>query len=201
MSDIPLTPRGPSIKDLFGSSTTYIHHDIGQDRDPYFTINTKRRKASGLTLKQCREFIREMLLSNLNDPYMLEQIRIRSLPFIPVRSGRLADTFFNTMNIRRRSWYTHYVWAFGTEWSPLRPRPITGNVSKLGKGYGEHYIPTNLIPNRHLLYGTKGGNALYILDDPAAVNDPIPAIKDIAEETMEQEFHDVWDNTIITLHI
>ena len=202
----PVTPQGPTPSEMISFQPTldsnYIYHDIGRGKEPYFDINNSRFRAANISWIELRSIIKNEMLSTQNDLNLIEIIKNYSLPYIPVRSGRLADTFFNNMQIRRKQWYsTHYVWAFGTEWSPLRPRPITGNVSKLGKGYGEHYIPTNPIPNRHLLYGTKGGNALYILDDPAAVNDPIPKIMDIANNVMEQEFHDVWDNTIITLHI
>lgn len=206
LADIPLTPQGPSpgvLLNFFGSTTySHVQFNISRGKDPQFDIKNKRLQKVGLSWIDLRRIMKDAMLSPVNDPQLLKEIKALSLPYIPVRSGRLADTFFNTMEIRRKSWYsTQYVFALGTEWSPLRPRPITGNVSKLGQGYGEHYIPSHDIPNRHLLYGTAGGNALYILDDPMAINSPDLKIKAIAKDILENEFLNTWNNTIITLHI
>lgn len=149
----------------------------------------------GLTWYELRDIIAAAFVSKTLDAPLFRSIRKAIAPYVPVRSGKLLDTICTTMKIIRRS-IRKVVFFFGFTflYPPDRPRIIYNpqhNPPKMG--YGELYYPKTVIRNVMMLKKTKGGNALYLLNDPTAFSDSIAVIKDIADRQIVQQLEDLFN--------
>ena len=114
---------------------------------------------------------------------VLDETKKKMKPFVPVRSGRLLDELLTSFRQTPTSWNGNIAHTtLSTRWSTLRPYPITGNPAHSGReALGEVYTPKNVIPNRNV-----AGPNTYILNDPQALNDPLPKIGQIIGEEVKK---------------
>lgn len=170
---------------------------------PDYMVIERDRWVGGRTWKELKKSLTREFMSVIRDAGLIQFIKNRILPLVPVRSGRLLDTIMKSMFIQRRSWYNTHFWAIlSFIWTLFRPYPIPGRVqhSPPETGYGEYYVPTNTIPNRHLIRRIGTRNALYLLNDPTARSDPIHDIKRITKDVINNDFAQIFSNLTMVLH-
>lgn len=162
----------------------------------------------GMKWTEFRKKLVDIFLDNRRDAGIMQRIFTRIAVHVPVRTGRLLDTIFNTFRILRMAWGNAHHWHNGTfEWTIQRPNPITGHVAHKyppETGYGELYTPVNpsLIPQRTFIRPSRTGlSGLYGLNDPGAVGNPIDAIRQITLEELRQDTIDVINTTILYYYI
>jgi len=204
-----VTPKSPPIGVLLGGVPepfhTHIHVDFTKKRTKEWTVFTKNMKAKGISWISVRRILKRIFLDNKLDELLLMKIRLWVLRYIPVRSGRLANFIFKTMKLIRRTYYSQYIARFGFGWPAKRPYPIRGRVRHKPPemGYGEWgtFKPVYKLPNVHVDHVTAGGNALYILDDPGAINDPTSAIIHDGTDMIYKDLKNRFRNLRIILKI
>lgn len=161
--------------------------------DPNYMGKGWFKRETGLTWWQVKRLISNEFMNTINDPGIINQVKQTTAPFIPVRSGRLMEKIFSSMKIVRTQKRLTDFWATLTySWSKYRPYPIKGRTthnSELGYGeWGSVKLTEPLVINRVKIHHvTAGGNALYYLDDPAAVPDPTSTINDVASKLIMQD--------------
>lgn len=158
------------------------------------------RQHFGMKWTEFRKILADIFVDTRRDANILDKIRARIAPFVPVRSGRLLDTIYRTLMITRIKWINAHHWHnVSFDWSVKRPFPILGKVNHVfppDTGAGELYTPTYPIHNRQVI-----APGFYELNDPNAMNNPVDTIKTIALEELQDDILTVIDSTIITYFI
>lgn len=163
--------------------------------DPNYMGKGWFKRETGLKWWQIKKVMADLFMDRIDDPSIIEKVKTHTAPLIPVRSGRLMERLFSSMKILRDQKKLTEFWAvFTYKWSIKRPYPIMGRVahSTPEKGYGEwgsvKLTEPHAISRVKIDHVTAGGNALYILDDPAAMQDPTPVINSYAEDLIYRDF-------------
>lgn len=207
---LKVTPKAPSAQQLLGGPSlnpfnSIIHVDFRKGRTKEWIVLTQNLKTRKLSWIDVRRTLKQIFVDKDLDEELLMKIRMWVLRYIPVRSGRLANFIFKTMNLIRRTYHSQYIARFGFSWPAKRPFPIGGRVSHAPpeKGYGEWgtFRPIFNLPNVHVDHVTAGGNALYILDDPDAINDPTSAIINDGQDQIYRDIQQRFANLRIILKI
>lgn len=201
---LPTSPRG--VYHQVDGIWNITHSSV---LSPYFQRGKQHKfvNRTGLKWTQVRAHLKRLFLDNSIDNSIIRRIQLKVIDYIPLRSGRLADTIFNSMYIWRGSYYsTHYLAIFTFRWSTKRPRPIPGNVRHAPPqtGYGEwgtYRVINALVRSRVRIHHiTAGGNALYFLNDSQAYSEPTSKIDKISSDILEDEFAERF-NIILTLFV
>ena len=119
----PVTPHAPTFSTFTGSDPLGI--SLGAptyftSKQSFWKITYKERKvlrqATGMYWTDMRKIWWRIMISNERDGALIADIQhmIRRLELIPVRTGRLMDTFFKTMRVSRKSWYRTHFWIIFT---------------------------------------------------------------------------------------
>jgi len=171
--------------------------------DPYYGGSWTYK---GMTFTEVRESIVKFMTDQSKDPQLIDMIKKKVIADIPIRSGKLADMMFKTMRIDRFIWYSvHYFSSLSYQYPDDRPLPVPGRVSHLAeKGYGEwgtYKVTDPLVLSKVSIdHVTKGGNALYNLNDPTAYADVRDSINKAFDEVIVNEMADRF-NFVITVII
>jgi hypothetical protein len=141
--------------------------------------------------KQNQRIIREVIMKNTWRKF-------------PVRTGHLFDYIFRFMEMSNTHFYnTRHMLRFYNRWPIDRPWPIKGNVNHTwpNTGHGKMPIPPPILlpPNAKLIaQGPKGG-LLFSLNDPQAVNDPIPYVHGAAIQEGRMQLRNLFTGLRIKL--
>lgn len=141
---------------------------------------------------------RDMLYEALMDPTpnrsIIQGIQKIIEPLIPVRTGHLASTILSTLRITRHSLLKTRYYFNGTYEYPrqkgthlYRPYFIDhpkNNPPDTGYGNPRGINQQYKVKNVTMIRKTKKGNALYLLNDPGAHNDPRFVINKIIHEIL-----------------
>ncbi len=163
-----------------------------------FTPGTKK-----MTWYKIRDLLQDQF-KNIGFAHLYNRIKLKIMRWVPVRSGKLLDTILNTLNIIKRVYYgSNFLAQMSYIWSSDRPFPITPNVKHRPprKGFAEFYQPRHTIPNRRLIKRLPKNGALWLLNDPMAVENPTPFINKIGIDEMEKQVVDNFNSIKIMLKI
>lgn len=160
----------------------------------------------GLTWMELKHAIGRAFKNIARDQNVLTIVKTMTMirGLVPVRSGYLIDTIFNTMRIDRNTFYETRFWAtFSFVWPIDRPMPIPTpqHIYPPSTGYGQRYRPAHTIPNIHLIRYTRGGNAFYGLNDPQALGDPTKEILSEAKQALFSDFNAIFQSLTVVIHI
>lgn len=162
--------------------------------DSGMKIGTYAEKAYGMTWIELRAEMKRLFTSTVNDHNIINRVKKLTNRFIPVRTGKLMDVIFKTMRIFRNSFYSsRYIVKFEYEYPQDRPRFITNpSHSPPSRGYGDwatYRLVTAEAQRRvQIDHITPMGNALYILNDPLALNKPEDYIDYIAQQELRDDY-------------
>jgi hypothetical protein len=125
--------------------------------------------------------------------------------YIPVRTGHLYDALFRSLYFTHKPFRNYgHVMMMWFRWPLDRPMPIKGQTGHLppAKGHGDPWgviaMPIkDQAPNIDFIgYGPRGG-LLYRLNDPVAMSDPTPKIKEEGLKQMSDMMRDVFKGMLV----
>jgi hypothetical protein len=222
---------GPKIKKAFfeyGGNTNLLFYgdNIQSKNNPLFYITKITGVRSPITGKVYRSPIEKMMdlygmtwiefrrklynvyLDPSNDQRLIDHVYEIIKHRVPVRSGFLLDILYKETKIFRKvvkGSLNRFWFGMKTVWPRIwRPWPIKGRVQHTPPetGYGLPYIPTSkIVSNSTLLYITKGGYALYQLNDPAAHNDPLVDIQNEFKSTFANYYGNIFREMEVELRL
>jgi len=158
-----------------------------------------------LSWLEVKDLIMDAMLDHKEDFNLIQDIAVRTAPFIPVRSGTLANHIFKTMFIARVSWYSTVFLDLYYDYPKEYPLQINNPAHSYSRGYGPWGTAEKENPYIHITvlidYITAGGNAMYILNDPNASVDFMKRIADTGEQVLFNHLQTIFLDIIITITI
>ena len=160
-----------------------------------------------LTWKDIKRLIARVLMNSTNDKLLIENlIQTKLLDKIPVRTGHTASTIFSTIQIIRMHWYGSHFFGHGLYRYPSdRPTKWKGKVRHAPPetGYGKIQGVNRVykVPNVHLIRTTKGGNGLYLLNDPNAYLEPKQIVNREFLNMIKKNYLDRFSRIIVGVQI
>ena len=146
----------------------------------------------------------KMFADKMNQRTIREVIMRNTWKYFPVRTGHLYDYIFRFMQMSNSHYYnTRHMLRFYNRWPVDRPWPIKGNVSHTWPSTGHSKLPDLPVilkpPNAQLIaIGPQGGH-LFSLNDPRAVNDPIPYVHGAAIQEGRMQLRNLFTGLRIKL--
>ena len=189
----------------------HAHPDYADAVPRKYNIHNEVVPAWNVDFKTFKNMLYTAFMSPLQNQKIIHNWQKTFERLIPVRTGHLASTILSTLVINRRSKMKTRYFISGTYNYPIakgshlyRPYFITNpKHSPPSKGYGN---PRGInrqykVPNVNMLKRTKGGNALYLLNDPGSHSDPRFYINKIIQKTILDIYATVFNNLIMRVTI